>query len=148
MDSRPVVELDGGNLSVGDIVAIGIGDKQVALSADAVQRCRESRAYLEEEVAAERIIYGVNTSFGPMCNKIISGDEIQALQVNLIKSHAAGLGARMLAVCVERGITWRVARTWQGDRNFERWLKRKKGAAWFCPLCAGAKALNRAKEKV
>jgi predicted GIY-YIG superfamily endonuclease len=64
-----------------------------------------------------------------------------------LERHANGAGARMLAVCRERGISWTLARTWQGNRSFERWLKRKKGAAWFCPVCAGAKALNRAKEK-
>ena len=48
--------------------------------------------FLEEEIRAKRIIYGVNTSFGPMCNKIINDNEIEELQVNLIKSHAAGLG--------------------------------------------------------
>jgi histidine ammonia-lyase len=77
---------------VEDIVAIGVGDKQVALDPAAVLRCRASRSFLEEEVAARRIIYGVNTSFGPMCNKIIEDSEIEALQVNLIRSHAAGLG--------------------------------------------------------
>lgn len=64
-----------------------------------------------------------------------------------LERHASGQGARMLAVCRERGITWQLVRTWSGDRKLERWLKRKKGAAWFCPVCAGAKALNRAKEK-
>lgn len=91
-DKRPVVNLNGIDLSVGDIVAVGIGDKRVALDREALARCRESRTFLEKEVAAKRIIYGVNTSFGPMCNKIISDDEIEALQVNLIRSHAAGLG--------------------------------------------------------
>jgi histidine ammonia-lyase len=43
-------------------------------------------------VAAKRVIYGVNTSFGPMCNKIIGEGELSTLQVNLIRSHAAGLG--------------------------------------------------------
>jgi len=89
---RPVVVLNGADLSVNDIVAVGIGDKAVALDAQALQRCRESRAFLDEEVAARRIIYGVNTSFGPMCNKIIDDDQLEALQVNLIRSHAAGLG--------------------------------------------------------
>jgi predicted GIY-YIG superfamily endonuclease len=64
-----------------------------------------------------------------------------------LTDHLCGQGARLMEVCFERGIEWKLARTWQGDRNFERWLKRKKGAAWFCPVCAGAKALNRAKEK-
>ncbi len=87
-----MVILTGGDLTANDIVAIGIGDKRVALDEDALERCRASRRFLEEEVAQRRIIYGVNTSFGPMCNKIINENEIKALQVNLIRSHAAGLG--------------------------------------------------------
>lgn len=92
MSNRPTIVLNGNDLTVEDIVAIGIGDKKVALDPAALERCRASRAFLEEEVAARRIIYGVNTSFGPMCNKIIEDAEIEALQVNLIRSHAAGLG--------------------------------------------------------
>lgn len=92
MSDRPAVVLTGNDLTIEDIVAIGVGDKQVALDPAALERCRASRAFLEEEVAARRIIYGVNTSFGPMCNKIIEDGEIETLQVNLIRSHAAGLG--------------------------------------------------------
>lgn len=92
MVKKTYVTLTGSGLTVEDIVAIGIGDKLVALDGAAVVRCEASRAFLAEEVAAKRIIYGVNTSFGPMCNKIIHDNEIEALQVNLIKSHAAGLG--------------------------------------------------------
>jgi len=64
-----------------------------------------------------------------------------------LERHATSDGARLLAVCRERGITWRCVRTWTGDRTFERWLKRKKAAPTLCPVCAGAKALLRAKEK-
>src|SRR6266702_569102 len=92
MPERPTVILNGNDLTIEDIVAIGVGDKRVALDPAALERCLASRQFLEEEVAARRIIYGVNTSFGPMCNKIIQDDEIEALQVNLIRSHAAGLG--------------------------------------------------------
>lgn len=92
MSERDIVVLNGNDLSIADIVAIGVGDKQVALEAEALERCRASRNFLEEEVAAKRVIYGVNTSFGPMCNKIIDDEQIEALQVNLIRSHAAGLG--------------------------------------------------------
>ena len=92
MAEKSIIALDGNSLSIADMVAIGVGDKKVALDPTALERCRASRAFLEEEVAARRIIYGVNTSFGPMCNKIIDDHEIEALQVNLIRSHAAGLG--------------------------------------------------------
>jgi hypothetical protein len=53
----------------------------------------------------------------------------------------------MLAVCRERGITWQLVRTWEGGRKFERQLKNRKEAPRLCPVCAGAKAMNRAKEK-
>ncbi|MBN1506038.1 MAG: aromatic amino acid lyase [Sedimentisphaerales bacterium] len=89
---RPVVVLNGNDLTVDDIVAIGIGDKAVALDPAALELCRRSRAFLERQIAARQVIYGVNTSFGPMCNKIIAEDDLGHLQVNLIRSHAAGLG--------------------------------------------------------
>ncbi len=86
------VILTGNDLTVEEIVAIGVGDRRVALDGKALERCEASRAFLEQEVAAGHIIYGVNTSFGPMCNKIISDRQIEELQINLIRSHAAGLG--------------------------------------------------------
>ncbi len=92
MAEKETVVLNGCDLTIDDIVAIGVGDKQVALDPQAVERCLASRRFLEEEIAAKRVIYGVNTSFGPMCNKIIDDQQIEALQVNLIRSHAAGLG--------------------------------------------------------
>ena len=89
---QDIISLDGNSLTVEDIVYIGVGDKKVELAANALERSRASRVFLEEEVAKKRIIYGVNTSFGPMCGKIIHDDEIEKLQLNLIRSHAAGLG--------------------------------------------------------
>jgi len=92
VSAKPVVVLNGNDLTLEDIVLIGVGDKDVALDPVALGRCRKSRQFLENEVREDRIIYGVNTSFGPMCNRIISGDDLETLQVNLIRSHAAGLG--------------------------------------------------------
>ena len=92
MNDTALVVLNGSDLTVEDIVAIGVGDKQVGLDEAGLERCRESRAFLEKEIDAKRIIYGVNTSFGPMCNKIIKEEEFETLQINLIRSHAAGLG--------------------------------------------------------
>ncbi|PLX76786.1 MAG: histidine ammonia-lyase [Desulfuromonas sp.] len=92
MNRDSTIVLNGNDLTVDEIVAIGVGDCKVSLDPAALERCRASRNFLEEEVAAKRVIYGVNTSFGPMCNKIIDDDQIEELQVNLIRSHAAGLG--------------------------------------------------------
>jgi hypothetical protein len=49
--------------------------------------------------------------------------------------HAAGDGARLLAVVHQAGITWQLARVWPGSRERERQLKRQGGASRRCPLC-------------
>lgn len=95
-ERRETIILTGDDLSYKDIVAIGIGDRAVALDPGALEKCRASRDFLDAAVKDRKIIYGVNTSFGPMCNKIINDREIETLQNNLIVSHAAGLGAPIL----------------------------------------------------
>ncbi len=96
MDNRPSIVLSGEDLTYKDIVAVGIGDKRVKLDESALKRCTSSRNFLKNALDSQKIIYGVNTSFGPMCNKIINKDEIETLQENLIISHAAGMGKPIL----------------------------------------------------
>jgi predicted GIY-YIG superfamily endonuclease len=52
-----------------------------------------------------------------------------------LRLHRAGRGARLTQVAIERGITWRVARLWRGDRAYERQIKRWKMAPRLCPIC-------------
>ncbi|NOQ52490.1 MAG: histidine ammonia-lyase [Desulfuromonadaceae bacterium] len=146
MSEQNTVVLNGNDLTINEIVAIGVGDKQVALDPQALERCRASRRFLEEEVAAKRIIYGVNTSFGPMCNKIIDDDQIEALQVNLIRSHAAGLGAPLndyiaIAVMVVRLNT--LVKGFSGVRiellKHMQWLINQRVAAYI-PECGSVGA--------
>lgn len=54
-------------------------------------------------------------------------------------AHAAGRGARLTAVARERGIGWRLVRTWPGaTRSDERNLKNRKNGHQLCPLCTPA----------
>jgi predicted GIY-YIG superfamily endonuclease len=64
-----------------------------------------------------------------------------------LERHASGQGARMLAVCRKRGITWRLARTWEGGRAIERRLKRRHEAPLLCPVCSGDAAFGKASLK-
>jgi histidine ammonia-lyase len=73
-------------------VSLGCGKKTVVLDREALQKCNVSREYLFNQIKAGKIIYGVNSSYGSMCNKIIPDDTIELLQENLFRSHAAGLG--------------------------------------------------------
>lgn len=52
-----------------------------------------------------------------------------------LEHHRAGTGARLMAACKREGITFTLARTWEGDKNLERKLKKKKCAPKLCPLC-------------
>ncbi len=146
MTQREQVVLTGNDLTIADIIAVGVGDKLVALDDDALSRCAASRAYLEQAIAEKRIIYGVNTSFGPMCNKIIDDSEIEALQVNLIRSHAAGLGAPLppyiaLAVLLVRLNT--LVKGYSGVRlellEFMQWMI-NNGIAPYIPECGSVGA--------
>jgi predicted GIY-YIG superfamily endonuclease len=52
-----------------------------------------------------------------------------------LAAHTAGTGAKLMEVIKDAGITWRLARTWEGTRNLERSLKRSGGGARRCPIC-------------
>jgi predicted GIY-YIG superfamily endonuclease len=52
-----------------------------------------------------------------------------------LERHRQGNGARIMEVVKERGISWRLARTWQGDRTLERKLKNWHNSPKLCPLC-------------
>lgn len=52
-----------------------------------------------------------------------------------LQEHRSGRGARILQVCNERGIEYRVARLMPGDRNRERQIKNAKCTPRYCPVC-------------
>lgn len=52
-----------------------------------------------------------------------------------IAQHRAGTGARLCEVAAERGISFVIARTWEGGRKLERELKNRKAGPRLCPIC-------------
>lgn len=64
---------------------------------------------------------------------------------NRLGQHRKNQGARILEVCNERGIGYKIARLWKGQgRDFERALKDRKNARHICPECSGKAARKRA----
>jgi predicted GIY-YIG superfamily endonuclease len=55
-----------------------------------------------------------------------------------LKMHQCGRGARLMAVVIEQGLMFKLARTWDGSRSLERRLKNQKNAPRLCPLCRAA----------
>jgi len=86
--------LDGRSLTLRDLVrATRGGGVTILLSDDALTVLAGSRNVIEAAIARGQVIYGVNTGFGKLANVRIAPDALDRLQANLIRSHAAGVGA-------------------------------------------------------
>ena len=76
---------------------------QISISEDAKAAILKCRTYLDEKVAkSDRLIYGVNTGFGSLCDTAISSEDLEQLQRNLVLSHACGMGDRVPQEIVRR----------------------------------------------
>jgi histidine ammonia-lyase len=84
--------LDGQPMRAGDIEAVAIGDRKVEIAREARMRIAVSRAAIEQILAEGRTVYGVNTGFGKLSDVHIPPESLGALQVNLVRSHAGGIG--------------------------------------------------------
>ena len=66
---------------------------RLQLSEEVQQKVRRCREYLDQKVGqAGSVYYGINTGFGSLCDVRISGEALEQLQVNLVRSHACGMG--------------------------------------------------------
>jgi histidine ammonia-lyase len=86
------VTLDGHSLTIQDVVAVARHDARVAAAPRAVGAVHASRAVVETALRRGDTIYGVNTGFGKLAHVRIPPEQLRVLQVNLIRSHAAGVG--------------------------------------------------------
>jgi len=89
--AHPEITLTGNDLSIAELSAVASGAK-VAFSDSAIAAMRASRAVVDGAVARGEVIYGVNTGFGNFADVRISAADLEALQRNLVRSHAAGVG--------------------------------------------------------
>lgn len=86
------VTIDGESLTITDVDAI-VSDRDVKVSVtrEAFTRVQESEEYLRE-CLKDKLVYGINTGFGPMCSYVVDESHMEQLQENLIRSHAVGMG--------------------------------------------------------
>jgi histidine ammonia-lyase len=86
------VLLTGDHLTLEDVVAVARRGFRVALSPEAVGRVEAARAVIDRAVAEGRVVYGVTTGFGKFADVVIPREKLRELQLNLVRSHAAGVG--------------------------------------------------------
>src|SRR5688572_13133803 len=92
--------LDGNSLTLDQLVEIAHGNALVVISDAARERVRAARAVVDEFADHETPTYGINTGFGNFAEVKIPHDSLSQLQVNLLRSHAAGVGEPLLVPVV------------------------------------------------
>jgi histidine ammonia-lyase len=89
------IQIDGEHLDFAQLYRVVFNGANVELAAQAGERMLASRAVIERLIASDQAVYGVNTGFGKMASVRISREQIGELQVNLVRSHACGVGAAL-----------------------------------------------------
>lgn len=95
MTDERVVQFDGRTLSLQEVLMVSEQRAKVSVSDDAWPRIDAARAVVERIVATGETVYGINTGFGALVAERISQEDIEDLQINLIRSHATALGEPM-----------------------------------------------------
>jgi len=86
--------ISGENLAVDDVVAVADG-RTVTLDPATLPAIERSRTAVEQLVNEGQIAYGITTGFGRFKDRLISPDQVKQLQLNLLRSHAAGVGPHL-----------------------------------------------------
>jgi len=86
-----MIFLDGSHLSLADLLAIADDRAEVGLAPEARTRVAASRAVVDARASGDAAVYGVNTGFGNFAETRIDTADLAALQLNLLRSHAAGV---------------------------------------------------------
>ena len=87
-----MLSLNGQRLTLSQVADVAYEREQVSLADEARERVETSRRVVEQIVSAGRTVYGVNTGFGKLSDVSIQTSELRDLQLNLVRSHAVGLG--------------------------------------------------------
>src|SRR5438552_5763778 len=86
------MELNGQKLTLTEIATMVFGEAPVKVSSSARPRVLASRKVIEDIVGRDDIVYGVSTGFGKLSDVRIPHDALAELQLNLVRSHACGIG--------------------------------------------------------
>jgi histidine ammonia-lyase len=86
------IQLDGGSLSIDQVIQVAYERVPVELTPAAIKKVERAAQAVQDLLAHGEIAYGVTTGFGAFKDRIISPDQVETLQRNIIVSHAVGVG--------------------------------------------------------
>ena len=88
-----VVTVDGRSLTLKSAMAVAERGAAVKASPASLKQMDQFRTPHEETLARGDVVYGVNTGFGSLSDKVVRTEHLEELQLNLIRSHSAGVGS-------------------------------------------------------
>jgi histidine ammonia-lyase len=86
------MEISGRTLTLDDIAAVACDEQPVHVAATARPRINASRQIIDDIIERDEAVYGVSTGFGKLSDVRVPRGELQELQLNLVRSHACGIG--------------------------------------------------------
>ncbi len=114
-----MIRINGESLSLKEVERIASGE-EISLSEETFQRIDESAAFIEKLASQGKVIYGVTTGFGKLCDTVIPPEDAGKLQENLIKSHSSGSGEPLPERYVRAGIAVRINSLAKGYSGIRR----------------------------
>jgi histidine ammonia-lyase len=122
------VTVTGDALALEDLVAVARGLADAEMGPDVGERMAASRAVVAEAVDQDRVMYGITTGFGALADTHVGRQDLERMQLALIRSHSAGVG-EPLPDDVVRGLLLLRARTltagYSGRRPLSADVRRK-----------------------
>ncbi|HEY8757200.1 MAG TPA: aromatic amino acid lyase, partial [Candidatus Limnocylindria bacterium] len=86
------LRIDGNSLTIADVISVARRDTPVALDRASEQLVRAAAKLVAESADGDAAVYGINTGFGDLSQVRIPRADLAKLQLNLLRSHAAGVG--------------------------------------------------------
>jgi len=117
---KKTLVIDGYNLTVEDVVGVARYYNRVEVWDDAIKRVEKARKYLEKVLEEKKPVYGLNTGFGAFENVPVDKENIEKLQVNLIRSHSIGVGRALPEEVVRASILIRINSVIRGHSGIRK----------------------------
>ncbi len=92
MTQHDSITVDGQSLTIEAVEAVARGGAKANLEDEARDRVAASRRVIDDILKSGEVVYGINTGFGRLAEVRIPPDQLEQLQLNLLRSHACGVG--------------------------------------------------------
>ena len=93
--NHATVSFDGETLSSLQVELVSKGFAKVEISQSAQIKINKARKVVDNILESDKVVYGINTGFGALVKEKISKEDLETLQLNLIRSHATAVGELM-----------------------------------------------------